>query len=379
MRFTITRSKLLPALEAACQVADKKTPIPAHACVMLDASGDAVTVRAANYVETVALSGIPASVDAPGAFLVAADDLRKRVGAFREGEIHIGIEGDTMRLRQGPMRFSLAVLPRDEAPVFPKVEAVGGVSVGAPELEALLGRLVVAAGDDETRAHMYGVAVEMVSGRLRAKATDGHLCATASIQVRGEVKETIIPLPAVAHIRKLLGGADGDVQFGAAGSLLWVALGSTLYTTRLPADERFPPIDQVIPALGGAPTSVDRAALADELKRLSVVVYGKQESEPIAYLRVRGGSLGVRCKHVPGADGWTSIDVDGGAFKGGAFNLGYLRTAIDFFGGERVEFRTEGNDPWDTLDPLLVTDGAGGDGRFVVMPIRSDRGDFGDL
>lgn len=359
MKLTIEKNDLLPALNRAVSVVEKKNLIPSLACVLLRASGDTLTIVATDLDIEVTTTA-QARVDTSGETTVNAALFAQIVGKMPNGAlIEFEVKGHTATVKAGRSKFDLATLP---APDFPQIAESGYDSkftAPAQEIKRLFDLSKWCMSTDETRYYLNGVYLHSVDGMARAVATDGHRLAQVDSAIEAAMQGVIVPRKAIAVLDKMLDCQE--VTIASSGAKIRFQCGSSVLVSKV-IDGTFPDYTRVVP------TEFSRSmkAVASEVKSAAdrVAVVGEDKaravkldlSEGQCVMTVRGGD------NVAQSD--VDIEYDGEPMSIG-FNSKYLAEALSLCSGADVllEFK-------DDQSPVKVTPSDDDNVFFVVMPFR---------
>jgi DNA polymerase III subunit beta len=178
------------------------------------------------------------------------------------------------------------------------------VTVDRDELAAMLARVAVAAGRDNTLPALTGVRVEFKADRMRLVATDRYRLAVGTVPtITGEGAPSWALLPATALVSALKRMPAGPVRFSGNASedgngVHWVRVASPdggVSVTMYDDQAVFPGYRNLIPSDDRILVSVDRADLVDTVGRataLAVAINGDRRGNEVE-LRVDGEGFRV--------------------------------------------------------------------------------------
>jgi DNA polymerase-3 subunit beta len=139
--------------------------------------------------------------------------------------------------------------------------------------------------------------------------------------------------------------------------------GNMAFSMRLLEGE-FPDFRQVIPPSWQRRILLERSALVDALRRVSIL--SSQKSNPVRF-RIADGSLTITARQQEAGEAHEEIDaqVDGPDIEVG-FNAKYFLDALGALGTDTIAVEIG-----DSLSPCLVRPGEGDDDElYVIMPMR---------
>src|SRR2546425_9937995 len=134
----------------------------------------------------------------------------------------------------------------------------------------LVGHVAFAASTEESRPILNGVLWELRPDRMRMVATNGHRLAKMDVPAKGgSTADLIVPPKALEQIRRLF-AADDAIEGAKSANHIGFRAGGTLVFSRL-VEGPYPNYEQVIPRENDKAATVDKAAMAAALRRMSGV------------------------------------------------------------------------------------------------------------
>lgn len=368
----VTRSALLPALQAVSAVASARSTIPIIGNVLLRAEADGLTLVGCNMDIEIA-ERVEAAAGAAWACTVSAARLLALARSLRPGaEIALRLLGEDASQRleivSGGLRVLLFTLPVEDFPRIVTGEFPPEWAIEARVLRGLFARTLYAVSRKETRYYLKGVCLEARDCDLVATATDGYRLAsvTAPVDAALQLAPAIIPHEVVRRVQAALGrnwpGEGVIVEIAPKENRARFRIGAQTILAKL-IDGTYPDWRKVIPAEHRLCITLEKRALLDALNQVGAVT--PAFPQPIEMCLGEHG-LSVHAKDrgeaeaeclVPGVAGATT-------FLSVGFNLRYLRQALGQIGGDVELHLTDG------AAPAVLRDTA--DRRFmcVLMPMR---------
>ena len=364
MHFTIQREHLLTALTRASVAVAQKTTIPALSYARFQVTETHASITATDLeqqiTETIEVTGHEA-----GDFLLPVSqvlDIAKRIP--KGAEIDIRSSGNTaITIKSGRYHTTLAVLDPSDFPEYTSGEYDCSFTVAAGDLKNAMQAVQFAISTEETRYYLGGIHIHTDGDKLKFVATDGHRLGLSRIvkpEMTGELPGgVILPRSAVANARKLLDVAD-TVRVSLNNSLARFEFGFCTMETKL-IDGSFPDYERVIPRNNDRKLVAASRSLDAAIQRVAAV--SKEKSRPVK-LSMEGDTLNLSCTH----DGDTASDVLDVSYDGEPMSIGfqarYMADVLTQVKGNAIcLFGAEGS-------PVLISDDANADVRFVVMPVR---------
>ncbi|MDB5507089.1 MAG: polymerase beta subunit [Devosia sp.] len=371
MKITLERNHLLKSLSHVHRVVERRNTYPILANVLMKAVDGTVELRATD-LDIEVTEAVPAMVGAPGTTTVPAHTLYEIVRKLADGaEVRLETDGaDQMELTSGRSRFHLACLSPDSFPDLKSGTFGHKFSLPAATLRELIERTQFAISNEETRYYLNGIYFHTIeSGKqlvLRAVATDGHRMARAEAAAPEGAEGMpgiIVPKKTVGEIQKLLDGVDGDVALEISDTKIRIAVGGVVLLSKL-IEGTFPDYERVTPKNNDKAMSVDRAAFATAVDRVSTIASDRggkavklSVKDSQLELSVTNPDHGTASEELP-----VSFETEG--FEIG-FNAKYLLDIVGQIRSETAVFMFN-----DAGSPTLVKEDGETSALYVLMPMR---------
>ena len=283
MKFRVERDVLADAVAWAARGLPVRPSVPVLAGLLIETSPEnagGLVLSTFDY-ETSARASIPADVADEGRALVSGRLLADICRSLPNKPVEMTIDGAKVSLTCGSARFSLQTMPVEEYPALPEMPAASG-TVNSEVFAAAVAQAVTAAGRDDMLPVLTGVRIEIEGSTIALLATDrfrlshrelqwepGSTDASAAALVPAKVlAETAKSLTSGSQVTIALassGAGEGIIGFeGSAGG------GVRRTTTRL-LDGEFPKVRSLFPSEHVTLARVDKAALIESVKRVSLV------------------------------------------------------------------------------------------------------------
>jgi DNA polymerase-3 subunit beta len=280
VKFRVERDVLADAVAWAARSLPVRPSAPVLAGLLIETTDNGLMLSTFDY-ETSARATVPADVSDEGRALVSGRLLADICRSLPAKPVEMTIEGTKVSLTCGSARFSLQTMPVEEYPSLPDMPQATG-TVRSDLFAAAVAQAVTAAGRDDMLPVLTGVRIEIDGSDIALLATDrfrlslreltwepGVTDATAAALVPARVlADTAKSLTAGTEVTIALstsGSGEGIIGFeGSAGG------GVRRTTTRL-LDGEFPKVRTLFPSDQTTIARVERAALVEAVKRVSLV------------------------------------------------------------------------------------------------------------
>lgn len=276
-----------------------------------------------------------------------------------------------VQLTAGRSTFTLPTLPVADYPTLPvSPDAFGAIS--SDDLAEAIGRVVDAAGKDETLPALTGVFItsDPENKTLTFATTDRYRLAVASVgfSPAAGVDPISILVPARAlegYVKTLAAGTQVELM-GGVGHLFGVRGSDRLASTRV-LDGEFPKYQALLPSEFAAVATVEKAEFAAAVKRVAMVA---DRNAPITLsFSADPAQVTVSAGTSTSSIGYASevVDIDyTGEDIAINFNPGYLNEGLNSIPGEHACINLVSS-----LKAALVTSpDPTDDGKYLIMPVR---------
>lgn len=281
MKFRVDRDVLAEAVAwTARSIPTRPGTAPQLSGILLAASQHGLSLSGFDY-ETSAQVTISAEVSDDGKVLVSGRLLADISRALPPQPVEVALDGAKLSLTCGSSRFSLQTMPVEDYPALPEMPAVAG-TVDADAFAAAVAQAVTAAGRDDMLPVLTGIKLEIDGSTLSLLATDRFRLSLRELQWRPTQSDltvtALVPARVLADTAKSL-AAGSELQVALSGGGAGEGLigfesttsgGQRRTTTRL-IEGAFPNVRQLFPSSSEVNCHVDKAALIDSVRRVSLV------------------------------------------------------------------------------------------------------------
>ncbi|MBK9170366.1 MAG: DNA polymerase III subunit beta [Bryobacterales bacterium] len=375
MEFTVQKADLVRELGLSQGVVEKKTTIPILSNVLLEASGDRLSLTATDLELGIRCS-CPAKVKKEGSGTVPAKKLLDYVRLLPDGELTLKfLDNHWASITCGRSRTKMAGMSRESFPELPPMPEATA-ELPAPLLASMITKTIFAISAEESRFTLNGALLVIREDEGAAPvsvmvSTDGHRLAyiehTGEVPPPKEAVRVLIPRKCMAELVRLAQEAGPESRVNLAGddNHLFFQIGARLLITRRLAGN-FPDFERVLPRDNTQVATLDRedikaavervAQFADERSRAIRILFSANEVKVFTSSTDTGESEEL----VPSTYSGPDIDI--------GFNAAYLIDFLRAVSQDQVSFQLKDHKSAGELCP--VGDPASFRYRYVVMPMR---------
>ncbi len=368
MKLSLHRETLLKPLQLVIGVVERKQTLPILSNVLLSTQNNNLSITGTDLeVELVGQTTIDQILPDLHQITVPGRKLMDICRALPENApIELYREKERVVLRSGRSRFTLATLPAEDFPNLEKHESHLELSLPQRDLRRLLQRTYFSMAQQDVRYYLNGLLLEVLTGKIRAVATDGHRLATQVIDVPVNVQhriQIILPRKGVIELLRLLNDTEETVHLTFSNNHVRVSSEAFIFTSKL-IEGRFPDYERVIPKNADKQILIDSEVLKQALTRTAILCNEKFKG---IRFELRQDLLHISANNPEqeAAEEEVSIDYNGPELDIG-FNVSYLIDILNTTnsGPIRLSFS-------DSNNSVLIEEADSADeSAFVVMPMR---------
>jgi DNA polymerase-3 subunit beta len=376
VKFSVDRDVLADAVAWAARSLPVRPSTPVLAGLLIDASDDGLVLSTFDY-ETSARATLSAQVSDEGRALVSGRLLADICRSLPAKPVEMVLEGARVSLTCGAARFSLQTMPVEDYPALPSMPESAG-TVSSEAFAHAVAQAVTAAGRDDMLPVLTGVRIEIDGTAISLLATDrfrlSHRELEWSPRTPDETIAALVPAKVLGDTAKsLTAGAEVTIALSRGGAGEGIigfegkAPGGVRRTTTRLLDGEFPKVRSLFPAEHLTVAKVDKAALVETVKRVSLVA----ERNTAVQLAFSDGVLTLDAGSGDEAQASESIEADitGDDLTTG-FNPQFLLDGLTAIDEPVVELGFT-----QASKPVVIQGSVGEDGtepgfRYLLMPRR---------
>jgi len=362
MKFRISKEAFLDGLQKVQHVVSSKTTLPILSNVLLTARDGRLQLTTTDL--DVGITGsVEAQVDKEGSTTLPARRLVSIVRELPASEIEVAVDSKNIAsIRSGPSFFKIIGLGEAEFPALPDFTKAREFKIPQVVLRDGLRKTSYAISTDETRYVLNGIYTSFRDGKLTLVATDGRRLAMVDADLEfpaSHETDVIVPSKAVNELQRLL-GETGETVVKLTDNQISFQTGDTLLCSKL-IDGNYPNYRQVIPGDSNERVVINREALLETVRRVSLLSSEKSNSVKLIFGENR---IEVTANSPDVGEAQESMDViyQGPAMQI-AFNPEFLQAPLRNLDTETVYL-----DLIDEMSPGVIR--IEGNFLYVLMPMR---------
>ena len=274
MKFVVSSSTLLNRLQAISRVINAKNTLPILDCFLLDLKGNTLSLTAADNETRLQTSVEVTNYDGDGSVAINAKNLLDPLRELPDQPVTFEINDETLEINllYHNGKYNFIGLKGEE---YPEPKSLNDTAmtliIDAQDLFSGINRTIFATADDELRPVMNGIYFDITADDLIFVASDGHkLVRLINKSVKGEGRSSfILPKKPANLLKALLPRETGKVEIRFDENFAYISMENYLMVCRF-TEGRYPNYNSVIPKNNPNKVTLDRLALLNAIKRVSV-------------------------------------------------------------------------------------------------------------
>jgi DNA polymerase III subunit beta len=368
MKLTCSRDDILREISTAQEVISSKNNLSVLSNVLLTAAKGELKLQATDLKVGFETS-LPVEIGQEGTTTAFCDKLLNILRSLPDGDVELE-QTDPAMLRIRPLSkkvdFQLRCIPSDKYPELARASDSMYFDFPQKDFNEMVTRTLFAVSDDETRYFMNGVYLEKKDDSLVMVATDGRRLAFISrkLSLRMENLKGVILPPKILQIVRKLSSGEGALSLALTDKNVFVRIGATNLSSNL-IDGQFPDYRRVIPESQKNTAIIERKALEEALKRVSLLVEQKSRKVVLSFepgtltIVSKESELGIATEELPCEYQGPQMSL--------AVNCLYMSEPLREISSEKVSIEFSDVNKAITLRPL-PDDGY----TNIIMPMQLD-------
>jgi DNA polymerase III subunit beta len=366
MKLTVSREKLLAALQITSRAVSTRATLPSLGGIQLEAGDAGLTLRATDMELGLSTTVDDIQLESPGTVLLPGRLLGDVVRSLPPGDVTLALRAEQrdVEITASASRFHLRTLPAEDFPRLPDLGDDPATLPAAP-LAATIDRVARAASRDEVRPILTGVLFQADGSTLTMVATDSYRLSVKHTELESSLPAAIeanVPARALRELARIIGqGGAEEIALSLARNQAVFRAGDVLLSSRL-IEGQFPSWRQLIPESFEHEVRLPREELLEVARRISQLA---QRNAPLRFAFAEGEltvaaetpEVGDASEAIPAPYSGEPLEI--------AFNPQFVVEGIESVDGEELVMKLSS-----PLRPGLLEPVDREDFSYLVMPIR---------
>jgi DNA polymerase-3 subunit beta len=370
MELVARKADLVRELQFFQQIVERKNTIPILANVLIESTGNELTLLATD-LEVALRSRCEAAVEKAGAVTLPAKKLYEVVRALPEADVRLETEkgGNGVKVSAEKFESRMPTLPREDFPSLPESGGAAKSSIKGSVLREMVAKTQFAITGEDTRYYLNGALFVLRGDSMTLVATDGHRLALVNAKRDPAVKgadeiKAILPRKTLSELSRLLSEGDINVQYERGENHLFFELGPRLLISRM-IDGQFPAYEKVIPKNNDKHVEFERDRLTQAVRRVAIL--SNERSRAVKFILDKG-KVEVTSSSPEFGEAREPLQIDySGPPLTICFNAQYVLDFLNVIEADVVALDLKDEVSQALMRPVGVE---GYDYTYVIMPMR---------
>jgi len=291
MKFIISSSLLLKNLQAVIGVINSNNTLPILDDFLFELREDMLTVTTSDLETTMKVMVRPDKSEADGSVAIPAKILVETLKTLPDIPVSISIDMETLLVEiiAGEGKYKMSGHRSDEYPHTPSLESPTSITIPSGTLFKAISKTIFATGNDELRLVLSGVFCQLSPDDITFVATDAHkLVRYTRLDARAETSASfVLPKKPLNLLKNILSAQDTDVNIEYNRTNAFFSFSNVNLICRL-IDGKYPNYEAVIPKDNPNHLVIDRMALLNSIKRISI--FANQSTHQVRF-KITGKEL----------------------------------------------------------------------------------------
>jgi len=291
MKFIISSSLLLKNLQAVIGVINSNNTLPILDDFLFELKEDTLTVTTSDLETTMNVTVKPDKSEADGSVAIPAKILVDTLKTLPDIPVSFSIDLGSLliEISAGEGKYKLSGHRSEEYPRTPALEETTSLKLGSGVLAKAVNKTLFATGNDELRLVLSGVFCQLSPDDIIFVATDAHkLVRYTRTDFRAQSSASfILPKKPLNLLKNILASQETEVTIEYNRTNAFFAFSNLNLICRL-IDGKYPNYEAVIPKDNPNHLIIDRVALLNSIKRVSI--FANQSTHQVRF-KITGKEL----------------------------------------------------------------------------------------
>lgn len=271
MHVTIPREEFLQKLELVSKVSTKHVTLPVLQCVLLEAKGGVLTVKATN-LEIGIEATMSVSAQEDGVVAVPSGTLTQTVQYMGQKDVVLRVDDDMLVVEGAGSETTIKSVPHEEFPTIPKIQG-SGQTINRALFALGIKTASFAASQSSIKPELGSVYVyQKKEHSLTFVATDSFRLMEKTVPQKGVVMDAsiLIPQKNALEVARVCDVLTSDPEFRVDENQCSLSFEEGVYITSRLTSGSFPDYNQIIPKEYCTHTTVLKNDLTHAFKKTNI-------------------------------------------------------------------------------------------------------------
>ncbi len=365
MNIECIKDKLAYAVAKAEKVTSKNITLPVLSCVLLEADGSSLVIKATNLDIGIEIT-LPVKVNKPGRVAVSGAVLYNFISNItNDKNVSLELIGDNLRVSTKHSESIIKAVSADDFPNIPKITSDKPFTFNVPNLIKGLKSVMYSSSVSTIRPVLSSILLASEEEEVVFVATDSFRLAEKRVSVKKhkDFNQILIPFKNVGEIIRSLDDIKDDVNVVLNENQISFSH-EDIYVTSRVIDGNFPDYKQIIPKETKTEVTVLKQDLVSSLKIANI--FADKFSQVIFNINPSEKTLRITTKNMDVGENINSIDaVIKGEGLNISFNYKYIMDCFQSIDSDSISLSFS-----DMNRPMIIRGVSDKSFLYLVMPMN---------
>lgn len=365
MKVVCSKGKLHNAASKAERITGKNATLPVLACILLEATGSKLVIRATNLDLGIEVS-IPVKVEKEGVVAIPGGLFVQYLSNVSDDEaITLEVDGQNLRVHSSHNETTIKALSHEDFPTIPQLNEAQSCTISAPALIHGLKSVWYSASVSSMKPELSSVYLYPKESNLMFVATDSFRLAEKRIEAKEleTFESVLVPYRNVAEVMRVFDDIQGEVEVRFDSGQVAFVYDGTYLVSRI-VDGNFPDYTQIIPKDNTTEVVVLKQDLMQALKLSNL--FSDKFNQVTMTVHPSDGVFELTSKNVDKGENRNVVD---GTLRGEpitiSFNHKYISDAFSSIDSDSLTIMFNGN-----TKPMVIRGVNDPSFMYLVMPLN---------
>lgn len=363
MKVSLDRKDFYDYLELVGRVSTKHITLPVLQCVLIEAKGDEVVLRATN-LEIAIEAKVKGRIESEGLVAVPANILLQTINLSNDKEVGLRVEENSLVVQTGGSESKIKSIPHEEFPSIPHVTG-NGQTLNGSLFSLGIKAAAFAASQSSIKPELGSVYVfQKKEHSLTFVATDSFRLLEKTVPQKGVVFESsvLIPQKNAIEIARVCDALSGDPVCRLNDHQLSLEFPTGVYITSRLVSGTFPDYEQIIPKEYAAHSTLLKEDLVRAFKKTNIFLnkffqVGFRFEKDEVVVSAGSGEVGNTTESIKARTEGDNLSLN--------FNQRYIAEALGNFVDDSITLHLAG-----IGRPMVIKGVNDTSVRYLVMPMN---------
>lgn len=365
MKIECVREKLADAVSKAEKVTGKNLTLPVLGCILFEAKGRELIVRATNLDLGIEIT-IPVKVIVQGKVAVPGGVINNFLSSISVSKnVTLEILDGNLKVSTDTNKTVIKSVPHDDFPTIPILQHEKKFSMAPKEFIKGIKSVWYSSATSSMKPELSSVYVYSEGDSLVFVATDSFRLAEKKVRVKNsrDISSILIPVKNIPEIMRILEAADGEVEVSLNKNQISFSYNGVYLTSRV-IDGIFPDYKQIIPKEHKTEMTILKQDLINAFKTATIfsdkfnkVSIAAHPTEKKFTLTTRNADVGENTNTLDVVGEGDDVDIN--------FNYRYITDCFQSIESDSVNLQFNG-----LTKPLVIHGINDKSFSYIVMPIN---------